>query len=183
MSIHVQFGHVRAAGAVEELWPGFRDALRRQLGPLLSDPTVADTLERRGPLSLYELLRQRRHTGRLTDRTLVRSLLARNELFVLPVRRLPSLITFNGLGVRLVNTRADGTDGRRVLTHFVTVLFLPVCPIGQYLARPGADNEWEILGRIPLRTGHRVWQLAAWLVVIVAVGLLASFVAMAMARR
>lgn len=182
MEVHAGIQVTTEAPSAEERGKVYVAELRRRLGVLAQDMEISKTLERKGSHALYDLLLRRQRSVRLTDRALIQDLLRQNYVFAEPVRCSPALMTFNGIGVRLLGSRRRTLDdGTRIATQFVTFLYLPIFPVAQYIGTPGPKGSWQLLGRLPLRPSYRYWLGAGYGIIVVLVLSLAMFCASSMA--
>ena len=73
----------------------------------------------------------------------------------------PSLFTFNGCGLSIYGRRdTDEETGVYVKTHAACLVFLPIFFLSAYLVAdaPGG-NGWHFLGRLPLSTRAKLWNV------------------------
>jgi hypothetical protein len=85
-----------------------------------------------------------------------------------PVDRAPALFTLNGCGVTLYGHRDDRPDGSYVATYFITLLFVPLVPLGAYRVVSDGGTGYYFLGKVPLGPMARGWRA------LLALGLVAS---------
>jgi hypothetical protein len=172
------------AGPYEEIWDESVRVLQREFGGLWNDPDIARTFNRRGILALYRMLPGKLKMARITDRPIIKSLLKQNRLFIAPIRRMPALFSIGGTGCRFYPIGPPFDEsGARVLTHFIVVLSIPICPLTQYVAKPGGSrNSWRIVGRIPMTAWYDMWSIWGFVLLITIVVALATFIGYSMSR-
>lgn len=91
----------------------------------------------------------------------VRTVLAHRRAFLMPLKGAPMMATLNGVGARVYSDGdRDPTDGTYIGTHYVTVVFVPVFPLGSYLVHSNG-NQYRFFGRVPLATWSYLWRLGA----------------------
>ena len=88
------------------------------------------------------------------------------------IRLGPGLFTFNGFGTSLCGSRDhDQESGTYVKTHAVCLLFIPVLALGAYrVADSGAGAGWHLIGKVPLSTFAKVWNLLVVALVVALIG-------------
>lgn len=143
-------------GPYEEIWDESVRVLQREFGGLWNDPDIARTFNQRGILAHYRMLPGKLKMARKSDLPLIKGLLKQNRIFIAPIRRTPTLFSIGGTGCRFYRTgKPLDENGSRVLTHFIVVPSIPICPLTQYVAKPGGSrNNWKIVGRIPVTAGY-----------------------------
>lgn len=99
-------------------------------------------------------------------RETIDALLARRRLFVVPIDSAPTLMTYNGVGASAYGSDDRGDDGTFVLTHYLTVVFIPVFPIAQYLVAHGDNGGWRFFAKVPLATLAYLWNRAVALAIV-----------------
>lgn len=141
-----------------------------------SVPSVAVALERGDPHRVYRALWWARLLGKVGAlRPVVDELLRHRRLFVAPAKRTPVLTTINGVGASVYGSADADADGTYVKTHFLTVVFVPLFPLAQYLVADaeegGKKQGWYFIGKLPMS-----WPIWLWnrLVVLGVFGALAG---------
>jgi hypothetical protein len=147
-----------------------------ELAPLCEDRFVRWAVATGDALRVHRVLFLVWLTGRLRrHRVAVRQLLRRRRAFARPVRRLPYLGSWNGLGSTMIGRAEAEPDGTRIATHvLVFILGIPVFPLRAYLVKPAHpgryDENWYFYSRVPLGVFAWLWNravsLAAVLVVV-----------------
>jgi hypothetical protein len=75
-----------------------------------------------------------------------------------PIHKPPSLFTLNGCGTRAYGRRDhDPETGTYVLTHWFTLLYIPIIPLGAYRVANAANGGWYFLGRVPVSGAAKGW--------------------------
>src|SRR4051794_13401750 len=75
-----------------------------------------------------------------------------------PISDPPSLSTVKGMGLALYGRRDfDATTGTYVKTHWFTLLFIPIVPVGAYRVADAPGAGWFFLGKVPVSRGARAW--------------------------
>ena len=83
-----------------------------------------------------------------------------------PLKRTPSLMTINGIGVRLYGQRDwDESTRAHVKTLCFTILYIPLLALGAYRVVEAENGGWYFLGKEPLSRFARTWNWAMALVV------------------
>ncbi|MDQ3336797.1 MAG: hypothetical protein M4D80_16655 [Myxococcota bacterium] len=73
--------------------------------------------------------------------------------------QMPSLWTYNGIGVGFSGSRDRWDDGSYATTHCFKIFYIPIIPLKAYRVVDGQeDNEYFILAREQLSTFARVWR-------------------------
>lgn len=89
----------------------------------------------------------------------------------LQIGRKPSLGSVNGFGTTLVGQRDhDAETGTYVTTHCVTLLFIPVIPIGAYRVAVAPGGGWYCLGKVPLSRFCKNWNCFLAVAAVIAIG-------------
>jgi tetratricopeptide (TPR) repeat protein len=89
-----------------------------------------------------------------------------------PVKSAPALSTINGIGCTVYGSRDhDEETNTYVKTHAFSVLFVPLINLGAYRVADSPNGGWYFIGRVPLSTGARLWNLVLLAGVVLAVGL------------
>jgi len=64
----------------------------------------------------------------------------------------PSMFTFNGIGTKLYGKRNyDANTQSYIATLYFTFIFFPVLPLGSYRVRYVGGNQYQFLGKVPLK--------------------------------
>jgi predicted Zn-dependent protease len=88
-----------------------------------------------------------------------------------PISRVPSLMTWNGIGTTLYGRSGyDDETGTYVKTHWFCLLFVPIIALGAYRVAEALGGGWYFLGRVPLARGPRLWNVVLLLAVLVGGG-------------
>ena len=139
-----------------------RELRRQKLQPLLYDIEIARAVEESRPRDLYRLLLAKHKTAGLAERALIDDLLNSRRLFAEPLKRVPKMITADGVGTKLYGKQEeDPSDGTHIATLFFVLLFLPLYPLGQYLVAPAGGRRWYFLAKVPLNKKMLLWRRAA----------------------
>lgn len=78
-----------------------------------------------------------------------------------PVKKPPSLGTYNGFGVSVYGRRdVDPDTGTYVKTYCFCALFIPVLALGAYRVADAEGGGWYFIGKEPLSRFARGWNLA-----------------------
>lgn len=134
--------------------------------------TVRSAIERGKPHAVYYALLRLKLFGAGADKQLVSDLLRHRRLFIQPLGRAPTMITYNGIGARVYGqAEPDGEDASHIKTLFFVVLFVPLYPLSAYLVKKADGRGWTFYGRVPLSAPSYLWQRAC-----AAVGILAVLV-------
>jgi hypothetical protein len=84
-----------------------------------------------------------------------------------PVRGVPTLGRINGFGLGLYGARDhDPETATYVTTQCISALFIPVLALGAYRVFNHPEGGWIILGRVPLSTFARSWNVLILLAVL-----------------
>jgi hypothetical protein len=76
-----------------------------------------------------------------------------------PINSAPSLSTVNGIGFRLYGqSDIDHQTGSYAATHYFTVLYFPIFPVGRYRVASAGGKQYNFLGKLPFRT-YEKWHL------------------------
>lgn len=75
-----------------------------------------------------------------------------------PIKRNPTLFTLNGCGVTVYGSRdfCPHTTSY-VKTYFITLVFVPILPIGAYRVVNAPEGGWYFLGKEPLGFLAKIW--------------------------
>jgi tetratricopeptide (TPR) repeat protein len=134
---------------------------REKLQSLICDPQISRAVEQGRPRDLYRLLLAKRKTAGIVERPLIDELLNNRRLFAEPIKQPPTMFTFNGVGTSLYGKQEpDPTDLTHIGTLFITLLFLPVFPLAQYLVSPADASSWYFHAKVPLNRKMRLWRQA-----------------------
>ncbi len=75
-----------------------------------------------------------------------------------PVKTAPAMSTLNGVGARVYGRRDyDPESGTYVLTHWFTILYIPILPLGAYRVANAENGGWYFLGRVPVSAAAKAW--------------------------
>jgi hypothetical protein len=93
-----------------------------------------------------------------------------------PITAAPSLHTINGIGLSLYGARDRHAEtGTYVATRYLVFLFIPVLALGAYrVAKAPGDQGWYFLGKVPLGTVAKAWNLLLAAILFVSLGALAT---------
>nr|MBA3500431.1 hypothetical protein [Deltaproteobacteria bacterium] len=73
--------------------------------------------------------------------------------------QMPSLWTYNGIGVGFSGSRDRWDDGSYATTHCFKIFYIPIIPLKAYRVVDGQeDNEYFILAREQLSSFARIWR-------------------------
>lgn len=152
-------------------------AIDEYLERLERDPVAGPILRSGDRLRLYEWLRGRQeNTTDPRERQLLAALLTERHRFlvVLEEHERPRVRSVLGTGTRFLGAEdPQPRDDSAIVTLYWSVLYLPVLPLSQYLARTVALGRREILGQVPLAPRLRWWRRG-----LVVITLAATFLAM-----
>jgi hypothetical protein len=91
-----------------------------------------------------------------------------------PIHKPPSLFALYGCGTRAFGDRDyDPETGTYVVTHWFTLLYLPIIPLGSYRVANAANGGWYCLGRVPVSGAAKGWAVCLLLIVAGATGWIA----------
>jgi hypothetical protein len=83
-----------------------------------------------------------------------------------PVYAAPSLHTINGIGTMAYGDRdRDRETGTYVKTVWLTLLFIPVLPLGAYRVADAPNGGWYFIGKVPLSGLAKGWPLVLLLII------------------
>ena len=135
-------------------------AIDEYLERLERDPVAGPILRSGDRLRLYEWLRERQDTtADPQERRLLAVLLRERRRFLVVLDERPRARAVLGTGARFLDAEdPQPQDESAIVTLYLSVLYLPVLPLGQYLARTIALGRREILGQVPLAPRLRWWQ-------------------------
>ena len=81
--------------------------------------------------------------------------LAKKRLVLEGVKQIdnaPSMSTFNGIGTRLYGKRNyDSASQSYIATLYFTILYAPIFPLSAYRVRHAGGNQYQFLGKVPLK--------------------------------
>lgn len=81
--------------------------------------------------------------------------LAKKRLVLEGVKQIdnaPSMSTFNGIGTRLYGKRNyDSASQSYIATLYFTILYAPIFPLSAYRVRHVGGNQYQFLGKVPLK--------------------------------
>jgi hypothetical protein len=86
-----------------------------------------------------------------------------NDLFerfpeMKPITKPPTLQTVNGVGTTAYGSRDyDPETGTYVKTVWITLLFVPVLPLGAYRVADAPGGGWYFLGKVPVSGPAKAW--------------------------
>lgn len=80
-------------------------------------------------------------------------------LWLQPVPGPPPLGTINGIGLMLYGRHKPTPSGHYVATHWATLVFVPILPLGAYVVSDAEGGGWYFFGRAPLPPGARNYRL------------------------
>ena len=137
---------------------------------VLGEPEIRSAIEGGDKRELERALQRRRASE--FDPLLAQKLdamLRNRRLFVQPMTGTPTLFTVNGVGTMLYGRGAyDPSDATYFATLWLTVLFVPLVPLRQYLIRYAGPNEYQFIGKVAL-SGPLRWLRRAELALVLAV--------------
>src|SRR5262249_32628714 len=85
-----------------------------------------------------------------------------------PITQAPALQAVYGIGTTAYGARDfDPETGTYVKTVWLTLLFVPIVPLGAYRVVDAQGGGWYFLGKVPLSGAAKVWPLV---VVLIAAG-------------
>lgn len=127
---------------------------------LVQQAPLSLAIMRGKPRAVFDALRKMQRTARsLQERELIQSALQRRRLFGEPIRGAPGMATLNGIGTTCRGKQdRQPEDGSYITTHWVTLLWLPLWPLGQYLVRDAGGGAWHFFARVPMSGFHRWWR-------------------------
>jgi len=83
----------------------------------------------------------------------------------------PSLLTFNGIGTRLVGRRdADEETGTYLKTQCFAILFLPILWLRAFRVKDAPGRGWYFFGREPLSAFEKAWNTMVLAAILAAAG-------------
>lgn len=142
---------------------------------VLDDPAIKAARESGRLGRLQWLLRAKRRassdaeTGRAVD-----YILADRRLLLSTRHAQPVLFTWNGCGLKFLGREEhDRYDDTYITTLWLTLAFLPIWPLGQYLVRRIKKGEFDIHGKVPMAGLPRLFR-PALLVALLLVGVFAG---------
>jgi hypothetical protein len=129
---------------------------------LRADPRVAAAIQGRDELGLYRLLRDRRRKARsIAEEFAIDTILADPRRSLEPGVR-PWLGVRAGTGLLLRDARHPlADDGSFVADQTLVIGTYTVAPLAAYLVCRAERGGVEVLGRVPLPFGKRLWRAAA----------------------
>lgn len=135
-------------------------AIDEYLERLERDPVAGPILRSGDRLRLYEWLRGRQEdTTDPQERRLLAVLLRERRRFLVVLHERPRVHSVLGTGTRLLGAEdPQPRDESSIVTLYLSVLYLPVLPLAQYLARTVGMGQREILGQVPLAPRLRWWR-------------------------
>ncbi|HEX2571477.1 MAG TPA: tetratricopeptide repeat protein [Polyangia bacterium] len=135
-------------------------AIDEYLERLERDPVAGPILRSGDRLRLYEWLRGRQESATdRQERRLLAALLAERRRFLVVLPKRPRARSVLGTGIRFLGAEdPEARDQSAIVTLYLSVLYLPLLPLSQYLARTAALGQREILGKVPLAPRLRWWQ-------------------------
>src|SRR5262245_63121543 len=75
-----------------------------------------------------------------------------------PVKRAPSLMTGNGIGVGMYGRREEDTEtGAYIKTQCICFFFIPLFSLGAYRVVNSREGGWYFLGKESLSTFAKAW--------------------------
>lgn len=81
--------------------------------------------------------------------------LAKKRLVLEGVKQIdnaPSMYTFNGIGTKLYGKRNyDSASQSYIATLYFTILYAPIFPLSAYRVRHAGGNQYQFLGKVPLK--------------------------------
>ncbi|MGH3795775.1 MAG: hypothetical protein ACRDSP_12900 [Pseudonocardiaceae bacterium] len=85
------------------------------------------------------------------------TLLAKPAPFVARMKRIPARATVLGCGVGIRHHRRV-QDGEDMMVQYLVVFFIPLIPLAAYLVRRAHPATFDIVGKVPLGMGPRLWR-------------------------
>ena len=131
---------------------------------LLQDPEIDAAIRDGNVLRVHQVFTKRLSAAPTVEaHAALARVLKNRRLFLEPLRSAPGLATLNGIGARTYGAQErDPADGTYVTTRFLTLLYLPLWPLAQYLVAKAPGKGWYFLGRVPLSPVHRWWRRAVF---------------------
>lgn len=127
----------------------------RELG-LARWPEVMRLLEQGRGFAAHAALRKVRSGTLGGERERIDAALADQRVFAEAVGKPPHLQRVNGIGTGMYGGSAhDREDGTYVKTRFLSLVFVPVFPLDQWLVRDAREG-WYFLAKLPLSTDLRI---------------------------
>ncbi len=83
------------------------------------------------------------------------------------IKAAPTMFTWNGCGLSIYGSRDAWADGSFVTTRYVTLVFLPIIPVDAYRVFDCGGGSYSFVGKVPLKSAWRVWQIAVAALVVV----------------
>jgi hypothetical protein len=153
-------GSVAARDAAEEaLDVATRTDVDSRKRRLREDPAIARALQERDEHALHRIVRARRKKARsIAEEAALDALLADPRRHLEPNKR-PWLGVRRGSGLVLADARdQDAEDGSFIAEQLLVVGTYSIVPLASYAVRRREGGAPEILGRVPLPFGKRVWR-------------------------
>lgn len=91
-------------------------------------------------------------------------------LWLEPMEGSPGLGTVNGIGMRMYGTHAPDGHGHYITVRYLTMVFIPVLPLGAYVVEDAEGGGWFFLAKAPMPLFARVWQMAFGLLLVAGMG-------------
>jgi hypothetical protein len=133
---------------------------------------VAEALAAGDRGAAYEAVRRGRgKAASAVEREAAERVLSTRRAFAVPVASPPSGSSLRGWGLHLSGVaERDVRTHTHVVTQYLRLAYVPAYPLGSYLVSELGPRGDRIVGRVPLRVGHRRMR---WLVILVALGAIA----------
>lgn len=88
-----------------------------------------------------------------------------------PVKRPPTLFTFNGCGVTVYGKRDfDAETGAYIKTQFIVLVFIPILALGAYRVADAQGGGWYFIGKEPLSALAKGWSCIVAFCVLTLIG-------------
>lgn len=118
---------------------------------LLADPALRQALESGKPGDVRSILERKLAQSSGEEQLAVQAALNDRRFFLNPANNSPVLLRFTGCGFAFSGrSDYDSSDDSYITTWVLTVLFIPLLPIRQYLARSAGEEGVFILGSVPM---------------------------------
>ncbi len=154
--------------------PDSSDPLFQQL---LKDPEIRAAFDAGDPRELETVLQRKRRSEidpHLCSK--LDELLQDRRLFVRPIQGAPTMLTFNGCGTTLYGRQEfNPADGTHFATLWITLLFIPLIPLREYLVRDVGGGQYQFLGKVSFsQKTRRIRQIVFTLALAAVAGVIAT---------
>ncbi len=128
---------------------------------IVQDPSVSRAIRADKMGALHKVLRERFKKSRSPDeRDILKAALDDRRLFTAVDSGAPPMVSVWGFGSAVHGAQEhDRRDGTYITTLFITLLFIPVWPIRQYLVARAPGGGWYFLGGVPMSPKVNLWRV------------------------